>query len=137
MAELTQAHKDARAAAARLPALQASLDRLLTGEGVPVIAIVADTPEAPGAVLATINIDGDVPPAAVTEENYRIVIATPIEAQITTTGTAGHAQIYDAGGALWGTCTVSDSEGSGEIKLASLSLVQGAIARLTSAHIQG
>ncbi|MDX9716129.1 MAG: hypothetical protein RBT67_02010 [Thauera sp.] len=129
---LSAAHLAARDAAARLPALQASFDLLDAGAGQASIVIrdAADT------VLVTIPIAEGV--GTIDAQTYQIILAVPIEAQIATAGTPDHAIIYDNTGAVWADgVTVSDEAGSGEIKLASMSLQAGAFCRLTSAVFQG
>lgn len=129
---LSAAHLAARDAAARLPALQASFDLLDAGAGQASIVIR----DATDTVLVTIPIAEGV--GTIDAQTYQIILAVPIEAQIATAGTPDHAIIYDNTGAVWADgVTVSDEAGSGEIKLASMSLQAGAFCRLTSAVLQG
>lgn len=129
---LSAAHLAARDAAARLPALQASFDLLDAGAGQASIVIR----DAADAVLVTIPIAEGV--GTIDAQTYQIILAVPIEAQIATAGTPDHAIIYDNTGAVWADgVTVSDDAGTGEIKLASMSLQAGAFCRLTSAVLQG
>lgn len=130
--QLSAAHLAARDAAARLPALQASFDLLDAGTGQASIVIR----DATDTVLVTIPIAEGV--GTIDAQAYQIILAVPIEAQIATAGTPDHAIIYDNTGAVWADgVTVSDESGSGEIKLASMSLQAGAFCRLTSAVFQG
>lgn len=129
---LSAAHLAARDAAARLPALQASFDLLDSGAGQASIVIR----DATDTVLVTIPITEGV--GTIDAQTYQIILAVPIEAQIATAGTPDHAIIYDNTGAVWADgVTVSDDAGTGEIKLASMSLQAGAFCRLTSAVFQG
>jgi hypothetical protein len=129
---LSAPHLAARDAAARLPALQASLDLLDAGAGQATIEIL----DATDAVLVAIPVAEGV--GTIDAQAYQIILAVPIEAQIATAGTPDHAIIYDNTGAVWADgVTVSDEAGSGEIKLASMSLQAGAFCRLTSAVLQG
>lgn len=129
---LSAAHLAARDAAARLPALQASFDLLDAGTGQASIVIR----DATDTVLVTVPIAEGV--GTIDAQTYQIILAVPIEAQIATAGTPDHAIIYDNTGAVWADgVTVSDEAGSGEIKLASMSLQAGAFCRLTSAVLQG
>lgn len=129
---LSAAHLAARDAAARLPALQASFDLLDAGTGQASIVIR----DATDTVLVTIPIAEGV--GTIDAQTYQIILAVPIEAQIAVAGTPDHAIIYDNTGAVWADgVTVSDEAGSGEIKLASMSLQAGAFCRLTSAVFQG
>lgn len=130
--QLSVAHEAARAAAARLPALQASLDLLDLGAGQARIDIL----DALDVVLVSIPITDGV--GTIDSVLFQIALTVPIEAQIATGGTADHAVIYDNTGAVWADAvTVSDEAGSGEIKLATTSLQAGAFCRLTSAVFQG
>lgn len=130
--QLSVAHEAARAAAARLPALQASLDLLDLGAGQARIDIL----DALDVVLVSIPITDGV--GTIDSVLFQIALTVPIEAQIATGGAADHAVIYDNTGAVWADAvTVSDEAGSGEIKLATTSLQAGAFCRLTSAVFQG
>ena len=132
--ELSAAHLAARAAAARLPALQASFDLLDAGAGQASIEIL----DATSAVLVAIPIADGV--GTIDAQAYQIILTVPIEAQIAADGTPASARIKDNTGAMWADgVTVSDSapESTGEIKLASMSLQAGAFCRLTSAVFQG
>lgn len=131
---LSQAHLDARAAAARLPALQASFDMLDAGAGQASIEIL----DATDAVLVAIPVADGV--GTIDAPTHRIVLTVPIEAQIALGGTPASARIKDNAGVVWADgLTVSDDapESTGEIKLASMSLQAGAFVRLTSAVFQG
>lgn len=131
---LSQAHLDARNAAARLPALQASFYLLDAGAGQARIDIL----DALDVVLVSIPIADAV--GTIDSGLFQIVLTAPIEAQIDADGTPDHATIYDNTGSVWADgVTVSDSapEATGEIKLASMSLQAGAFCRLTSAVFQG
>lgn len=129
---LSAPHLAARDAAARLPALQASFDLLDAGAGQASIVIR----DATDTVLVTIPIAEGV--GTIDAQTYQIFLTVPIEAQIATAGTPDHAIIYDNTGAVWADgVTVSDDAGTGEIKLASMSLQAGAFCRLTSAVLQG
>lgn len=132
--QLSAAHLAARAAAARLPALQASLDLLDAGAGQATIEIL----DATNAVLVTIPIADGV--GTLNAETFRITLTVPIEAQVAIAGTPASARVKDNTGALWAEgITVSDDapESIGEIKLASMNLQAGAFVRLTSAVFQG
>jgi len=132
--QLSAAHLAARAAAARLPALQASLDLLDAGAGQATIEIL----DATNAVLVTIPIADGV--GTLNAETFRITLTVPIEAQVAIAGTPASARVKDNTGALWAdSITVSDDapESTGEIKLASTNLQAGAFVRLTSAVFQG
>ena len=132
--QLSVAHEIARAAAARLPALQASFDLLDSGAGQARI----DIRDATDAVLVSIPIADGV--GTIDSVLFQIALTVPIEAQIATGGAADHAVIYDNTGAVWADAvTVSDDapESTGEIKLATTALQAGAFCRLTSAVFQG
>lgn len=131
---LSAAHLAARDAAARLPALQASFDLLDAGAGQATIEIL----DATDAVLVAIPIADGV--GTIDTQAYQIILAVPIEAQVSATGTPASARVKDNTGAVWADgITVSDDapESTGEIKLANMSLQAGAFVRLTSAVFQG
>ena len=132
--ELSAAHLAARAAAARLPALQASFDLLDAGAGQASIEIL----DATSTVLVAIPIADGV--GTIDAQAYQIVLSVPIEAQIAAAGTPASARVKDNTGAVWADgITVADDapESTGEINLASMSLQAGAFCRLTSAVFQG
>jgi hypothetical protein len=132
MMNISAAHQAARAAAARLPALQASMALLDSGAGQAHIDIY----DAADVLLVSIPVANGV--GTIDTENIRLALTVPIEAQVTTAGTAHHAAIRDNTGAPWGdTITVSDTVGTGEVKLAAIVLQVGAFVRLTSAVFQG
>ncbi len=131
---ISAAHEAARAAAARLPALSASLALLDSGTGQASIAFYSGVAPA-GDLLAMIPLVDTA--GAVDEDNFRIVLSVPTEGPATASGTATWAKILTSAGTEWGTVTVSDATGDGEIKLATADLVTGAFVRLTSAVVQG
>lgn len=130
--QLSAAHIDARTAAVRLPALQASFNLLDSGVGQARI----DIRDAMDTVLVSIPVADGV--GTIDSDLYQIILTVPIEAQIDVDGDADHAVIYDNTNSVWADgVTVSDTLGDGEIKLASTSLQAGAFCRLTSAVFQG
>jgi hypothetical protein len=131
---ISAAHDAARAAAARLPALQASFALLDSGAGQASIAFYSGA-EPAGDLLATLTLGDGA--GTVDTTNFLINLSTPVEGQVDASGTATWAKILTSEGAEWGTVTVSDDAGSGEIKLATVDLVAGAFVRLTSGVIQG
>lgn len=138
--DLSTAHATARNAAARLPALQASFDLLDSGANASYIELYATTRPASGGApggspLVTLAMSN--PPGTVDGTLYRIALTVPIEGQIAIAGSPVWARIYDGAGAWWADASVSDEAGSGEIKLQSLDLAQGAFVRITSAVFQG
>lgn len=131
---LSPAHAAARAAAARLPALQASLALLDSGAGTASIVIYSGVSPA-GDLLATIPLADGV--GHIDESAFKIILTAPMEGQVTTSGTAAWARIVDNMGVWWADVSLSDADGSGEIKLESLALTPGVFVRLTSAAFQG
>ena len=130
--ELSSGHIAARDAAARLPAIRASFEYLDNGAGAATIKIY----NAFDGLLVSIPLADGV--GTLDEPNFKINLTTPIEAQVTQTGTANKASIFNNFGALWASnITVSDTTGSGEIKLATTSLQVGALCRITQAVFQG
>ena len=138
--DLSTAHAAARAEAARLPALQASLDLLNAAPGPAAILLYAGTRPAPGAAPAGALLAA-VPMAAtagtIDTGNVRIVLTVPIEAQAVEGGDPVWARIFDGAGAWWADASVSATGGGGEIELDSATLYAGGIVRLTSAILQG
>lgn len=132
---LSTPHASARDAAARLPALQASFDLLVAAPTPAAILFYTGTDPATGTLLATVALDAAV--GSIDAATHRINLTAPIEGQAAADGVAGCARVLDAAGAVWGDCTVSDTAGSGEIKLADTNLVTGAFVRITSGHFQG
>lgn len=137
-------HEDARIAACRIPALTASLNLLNTGASHSTISLYADPRPSPGAAAsasAVVSLQLAAPAGTLNSAAYRIELTVPVEAQITGAATLGTAvtwgRIMDAAGEWWGDVSVSDEAGSGEIKLQTTTLYNGAYARLTSAIIQG
>lgn len=131
---LSPAHLAARDAAARLSALQASLDLLDAGTGQATIEIL----DATDAVLVAVPVADGV--GTIDAQAYQIILTVPIEAQVAAAGTPASARVKDNTGAVWADgITVSDDapESTGQIKLASMSLQAGAFVRLTSAVFQG
>ena len=129
---ITTEHDTARAAAAAAPAQAASLSRLLTGAGTPVIKIydgtmaasAADTPS--GNLLASIDIDG------ATIDGSTITLNTPISSLVTGAdpsngSTATWARILDAEGLQWGDVEIGE-----EITIDDPLLYNGAYVRITS-----
>lgn len=138
--DLSTAHTAARAAAARLPALQASFDLLDSGTAAPYVEIYGTTRPAPGGASGgtpLVSVTMSNPPGTVDAELFRIVLTVPIEGQIAVAGDAVWARIYDGAGEWWADASVSDEAGSGEIKLQVVTLAVGAFVRITSAILQG
>lgn len=132
---LSPAHAAARAAAARIPALTASLALLTTGPETPVIQIYTAPDPETGTMLVSIPLATGV--GSIDEATHRIHLTAPLEAQVVADGEAACARILDASGAIWGDATVSDLAGDGEIKLVTTALSTGAFARITEAYFQG
>ncbi|NMG29364.1 hypothetical protein [Aromatoleum evansii] len=138
--DLSTSHTNARNAAARLPALQASFDLLDSGPAAPYVELYGTVRPAPGAApggspLVTVTMSN--PPGTVDGALFRIDLTVPIEGQIAVAGGAVWARIYDGAGAWWADASVSDEAGSGEIKLQVVTLAVGAFVRITSAILQG
>lgn len=131
---LSPAHLAARAAAARLPALHASLTLLDSSVGRARIELL----DAGAAVLAVVWMQDGA--GAIDESAAQLVLTTPMEGAIAAAGVPVAARIRDATGALWADgLTVSDDgpESAGDIRLADTDLVPGRFVRITSAVIQG
>lgn len=158
--DISPEHEAARLAAIRIPALQASLTRL-----------VQTDPEASArssiALYGTVRPPAGDPPGAapivtlkltagagtIDEENHQIILTTPIEGQITgadpTQGSIPTwARILDPAGGWWADVSVSVTGGGGEIQMTPtgeegdpaedvVRLFNGAFARLTTAVFGG
>ena len=144
--DIATTHSAARLLACRIPALQASLDLLaLDTPGPARIDLYPDPRPDPGAtptgsVLVAIPLGATV--GTIDTDLFQIQLTVPIEAQITgadpvTGTTATWARIVDGHGDWWGDASVSNEAGSGEIKLQTVLLYNGAFCRLTSAVFQG
>lgn len=143
--DLSPAHAAARAEAARVPALGASLNLLDAAPGPAAIEIYGTARPAPGgppggAPLVVLSLAS--PAGTLDATKARIVLTAPITAQITgadpTAGTdAVWARIVDGAGAWWADASVSDTAGDGEIQLGMLRMLNGAMARVTSAVLNG
>lgn len=139
------AHEAARLAACRLPALNASLALLGQNTAAATLAFYGTTRPTPGDPpgddpLVTLTLSASA--GTVNDSLFQLQLTVPIEAQITgadpVTGTvAVWARVTDGSGAWWGDASVSDEAGSGEIKLQTTLLYNGAFCRLTSAIFQG
>lgn len=145
--DISTKHSDARVAAARIPVLAASL-ALLELENPsrahidlytdPVPSTPGDTPT--GDLVVSISVASTA--GTVDTDLFKIVLTTPIEAQITganpsTGSVVTWAHIIDGDGDWFADVTVSDEAGSGEIKLQTTLLYNGAFCRITSAVFQG
>lgn len=138
-------HSDARLEAQRLPALNASLALLVEDTTPATIALygtVKPTPGDPPGADPVVTFTLSATAGTVDTDLKQIQLAVPIEAQITgadpTTGTEVlWGRIFDGAGDWWGDATVSDESGSGEIKLQTTALFNGAFCRLTSGIFQG
>ncbi|WP_157384643.1 hypothetical protein [Thauera sp. 27] len=131
---MSPSHLAARAAAARLPALYASLAMLDSGVGRARIELL----DAGATVLAVVWMQDGA--GGVDESAAQLVLTTPMEGAIAAAGTPVAARIRDATGALWADgLTVSDDgpESAGDIRLADTDLVPGHFVRITLAVIQG
>lgn len=121
------AHTAAVIAACRLPALEARL-ALLAGDATNRAKLTFFSGAYPGAVepgggdTPIVSIDLTARAGVIDEAEYRILIDTPIEAQVTgadpATGTIpGWAALHGPAGDWWGNLTVSVEGGSGEVQL--------------------
>lgn len=133
--DISPTHAAARAAAARLPALQASLDLLVAAPDPAVIQFYTGADPDTGTLLSSVALDDAV--GTIDAAARRINLTVPREGQIVAGGAAGCARVLDASGAVWGDATVSATGGAGEIQLDSVDLVQGAFVRIVSAYFQG
>ncbi len=130
--QLTTKHHDARIAAARLPALQASLALLNLSSKAGQIALY----DSSNTLLVSVPLDATTP-GTIDNGLITLTLTTPLEAQAITDGTADYALITDGVNDDWAQATVSTTGGAGEIQLPSLAITAGSIVRITSAVLQG
>lgn len=145
--DISPKHDAARLDAARLPALTASLALLIEDTqrarielyGAPIPAAPGDAPDT-APLLATITLAAT--PGTVDAETLTLTLNAPIEGQVTgaaeDTGTAiAWARVFDGAGDWWKDSLVTLTDGDGEIQLDSLTALNGAFIRLTSAVFEG
>jgi hypothetical protein len=129
---ISTAHSSARAAAARLPALQASFNLLDNGAGQARI----DFFDSAQNLLASLPLR--TTPGILVPETFQIQLSVPVEVQIGLTGEATSAKVYDNTGGLWADdLTVTNSLGTGDIRLEDTLLRAGSFLRLVFATFQG
>lgn len=145
--DISTKHENAVIAACRLPALSARLALLEAQNPDPAHIHFYAAPRAdpPGTLpeddpVVTLTVAASA--GMVDEDLFQIQLTVPIEAQITgadpaTGTTVTWAQIIDGDGDWFADVSVSDEAGSGEIKLQTTLLYNGAYARLSSFVIQG
>lgn len=134
-----------RLAACRIPALTALLGLLNASPHSGAIQFYSSPrPDAGATPAGTLVVAIPLPATAgsVNSGLYQIQLTVPIEAQITgadsgTGTTVTWARVLDGAGAWFADVSVSDEAGSGEIKLQTTLLYNGAYCRLTSAVFQG
>ena len=143
------AHTAAAQEACRIPALHARLALLTTPESPPYIEFYADPLPNPWdsgipapAPTPVVSLTMNPAVGTVDEALKQIQFTVPIESQIVgadpVIGTVvTWAVIYDGDGVVWGYGTVTDEAGSGDFKLQTTTLLNGAYARLTIATVQG
>ena len=131
---LSPAHEAARTDAARLPALQASYGRLTGAPGTAKVQLYEGDPDT-----GTLVVSMDLPAAGLEliEAATQIKTTGAIEGQTVAAGTVDSARILDGTGDWWADATVTDENGSGDIRLQTTILQAGAFARITSAIFQG
>lgn len=137
---------DARAAACRIPALNATLALLELQNPDPAQIDFYTTPRPAAGGTPTGDLVVTIPLSAsagsVNTGLFQVQLTVPIEAQITGAdpvngSTVIWARVLDGDGDWFADASVSDEAGSGEIKLQTTLLYNGAYCRLTSAIFQG
>ena len=131
---LSPDHDLARQEAARLPALQASHALLIASPGEAVVQLFEGTPDT-GTLVAELAMPAES--LEVDAPAFQIKTTAAVEGQVSTAGIVDSARILDGAGAFWADATVTDEDGSGDIKLQTTDLQAGAFARITSAVFQG
>lgn len=145
--DISTKHDAARVEAARLPALNASLDLLIEDTqrarielyGAPIPTNPGDPPGS-APLLATITLAAT--PGTVDDQALELQLDTPVEGQVTgadpSAGTdVAWARVIDGAGDWWADASVSLTGGGGEIQLDSLTAYNGAYIRLTSVVFEG
>lgn len=137
---------NAQTAACRIPALTALLALLeLQNPDLAHLDFYPDPRPDPGATptgSVVVSLDLAATAGVVDTDLFQIQLTVPLEAQITgadpaTGTTVTWARVLDGAGAWFADVSVSDEAGSGEIKLQTTLLYNGAYCRLTSAIFQG
>lgn len=137
---------DAQTAACRIPALTALLALLeLQAPDLAHLDFYPDPRPAAGATPAgsiVVSLELSATAGTVNSGLFQIQLTVPLEEQITgadpaTGTTVAWARLVDGDGDWFADLSVSDEAGSGEIKLQTTLLYNGAYCRLTSAVFQG
>lgn len=145
--DLSAKHTAARVAACRIPALNASLALLelqnpdpaqIEFYTDPVPTVPGDAPT--GDLVVTLPLSATA--GSVDTDLFQIQLTVPLEAQITGAdavngSTVTWARVLDGDGDWFADVSVSNEAGSGDIKLQTTLLYNGAYCRLTSAIFQG
>ncbi len=146
--DISPTHQAAREAACRLPALNASLGLLDANNPDPAHLDLYPAPrpdpgETPAEALV-VSIPVSATAGTVDEGAFEINMTAPIEGLVTgadpaTGTTVTWGRWIDGNGDWFADVSVSDSEpeSTGEVKLQSVLLLNGAYARLTSATFAG
>lgn len=140
---LSPEHEAARLEACRLPALQATLARLvatLPDHSTLTLYDHADPADPAAAALVAIPLSDTV--GTIDDAQHRLVIDTPIEALVdgadpSNGSTPLSARLTGPTGAWEMDLSVSEAGGGGDIIIDTAALQNGATARITDAVIQG
>ena len=143
--DLSTNASDTRLAACRIPGLTALLGLLNASPHSGVIQFYSSLrPDAGATPAGTLVVAIPLPATAgsVNSGLFQIQLTVPLEAQITgadpaTGTTVTWARLVDGDGDWFADLSVSDEAGSGETKLQTTLLYNGAYCRLTSAVFQG
>lgn len=146
--DISPTHQAARDAACRVPALNASLALLDANNPDAAHLDLYPAPRpAPGATPAgswVVRIPVSATAGTVNAETFMLTLTAPIEGLVTgadpaTGTTVAWGRWFDGNGAWFADVSVSDNapESTGEVKLQSTLLFNGAAARLTSAAFAG
>ena len=144
--DISPKHAAAVIDACRIPALQARLELLDRNNPGPAhLDFYPDPRPDPGATptgSVVVSLDLAATAGVVDTDLFQIQLTVPLEAQITgadpaTGTTVTWARLVDGDGDWFADLSVSDEAGSGETKLQTTLLYNGAYCRLTSAVFQG
>lgn len=144
--QISTKHSNARQAACRIPALQASLALLEADNpgparidfyGDPVATPPGSAPS--GGVVVSVALAATA--GTIDNALHQIHLTVPLEGQVTGAAVGGTvitwARVIDGDGDWWSDASVSDTSGNGDIKLQLTTLYNGAYCRITSAIFQG
>jgi len=116
--------------------LAGTLAYLETGANAATIEMYDGAPPAPGGAITTQTLLSSIacrrPCGSIV--GAKLVLDPPADALITATGNATWARLRNAGGDWAADCDVSDLDGNGALRMATVTLYAGGVARLLTAE---